>query len=727
MDREENGVTWNRETYGNVTVFYEKEDLLETQRACPEDAKIRELVEAGYDCRRGTESSWPALYHLSHLRENLTEWLPVGPEDTVLEFGADTGQLTGGYLKKAGQVVCLEESMSRSRILAKRYQDVENLTVYAGDLWANLERLRTEKKGMYDWIAAAGLLQRAAEYFTGEHPETEALKRLRTYLKPGGHLVLAADNRFGLKYWAGAMEPHTGGYFDSLEGRGNTFSKKELERILEESGCGDAVFYYPYPERWFPTAVYSDERLPKAGELNQNLRNFEGERLVLFQEEKVYDQLIQDGRYPEFANAFLCIVGPKQKERTIYCKYSNDRAERFALRTDIVKNTEGYEVRKVPLAEEARKHVRMMKQWEETLDELYRKNGIRANRCTLKGDAAAFEFLEGETFEERLDVLRRAGDTAGLVSEILRFRTLLLDTLKPELKPFHKSGVFVEMFGNPEFPKAYEGAMTNNLDWIFGNLMETEDGIRIIDYEWTFRVQVPVEYLLWRALSLYVHGREDVSGLELMNLLGISPEEERIFGEMEHHFQLWLLDGTRTIGAQYLATAGRTIGLSDMLRQVKKNRIQIYPDTGQGLSEAESFWIDTEPDKQGIVHLEILLPPGVQAVRLDPAEHTCLVKVRLLLGELNGTYPLEYTHNGRELEQEGILYTTSDPQIHIPGIVPGTGRIYAELTVEELHPDTAYACMNLLNRVRSAERLLNSAPLRFLKKLKRAVKKGGAK
>lgn len=100
MDREGSGVNWYRETYGNVTVFCEREDLLATQQACPEDEKIRELVEAGYDCRRGTEASWPVLYHLSHLRGNLTEWLPIGPEHTVLEFGADTGQLTGGLVKR---------------------------------------------------------------------------------------------------------------------------------------------------------------------------------------------------------------------------------------------------------------------------------------------------------------------------------------------------------------------------------------------------------------------------------------------------------------------------------------------------------------------------------------------------------------------------------------------------------------------------------------------------
>ena len=53
-------------------------------------------------------------------------------------------------------------------------------------------------------------------------------------------------------------------------------------------------------------------------------------------------------------------------------------------------------------------------------------------------------------------------------------------------------------------------APVTNLDWIFGNLMETEDGTQIIDYEWTFDVQVPVEYLIWRAVSLYLHSRSEL-------------------------------------------------------------------------------------------------------------------------------------------------------------------------------------------------------------------------
>ena len=127
------------EQYGNVPVCYLDPDAIELQRAPEEDERILTLLEEGYDCRTGSEVSWPVLYHLSHLRENLTEWLPIGAEDMVLEFGADSGQLTGGFLKKAGRVVCLEERISRCRILARRYAEAENLTVYAGDVWKQLE------------------------------------------------------------------------------------------------------------------------------------------------------------------------------------------------------------------------------------------------------------------------------------------------------------------------------------------------------------------------------------------------------------------------------------------------------------------------------------------------------------------------------------------------------------------------------------------------------------
>ena len=108
-----------QEQFGHVIVTYDEETAL-LQQPRPEDLLVEQLLEEGFDCKRAQAPSFPVLYHLSQLRGNLTEWLPVKMTDTVLEFGADSGQLTGGLAKKAEKVICLEESVSRCRLLTKR-------------------------------------------------------------------------------------------------------------------------------------------------------------------------------------------------------------------------------------------------------------------------------------------------------------------------------------------------------------------------------------------------------------------------------------------------------------------------------------------------------------------------------------------------------------------------------------------------------------------------------
>ena len=54
--------------------------------------------------------------------------------------------------------------------------------------------------------------------------------------------------------------------------------------------------------------IYSDEYLPKKGELNKNIWNFDRERLLLFDEEKVFDSLIDSRLFPLYSNSYLAIL-----------------------------------------------------------------------------------------------------------------------------------------------------------------------------------------------------------------------------------------------------------------------------------------------------------------------------------------------------------------------------------------------------------------------------------
>lgn len=70
-----------------------------------------------------------------------------------------------------------------------------------------------------------------------------------------------------------------GGYSEDVQRR--TFSRPELEKIICSAGLEEVQFYYPYPDYRFPMTVYSDDHLPKVGELWDNLRNFDQERYLM--------------------------------------------------------------------------------------------------------------------------------------------------------------------------------------------------------------------------------------------------------------------------------------------------------------------------------------------------------------------------------------------------------------------------------------------------------------
>ncbi|MFR2955052.1 MAG: class I SAM-dependent methyltransferase [Lachnospiraceae bacterium] len=255
------------------------------------------------------KKSWPILYHFSYLRENIIRWLPMNGSENVLEIGAGPGAITGALCEKARQVTVIDLSKKRCLINAYRHKDCDNLHFLVGN-FQDIEPKLTEQ---YDLITLIGVFEYAQFSIQSEDPFVDYLKRIRTHLAPGGRLVIAIENRIGLKYWAGATEDHTGIYFEGLEGYPTTnyvrtFSKPELEQVIRRAGLSSMEFYYPYPDYKFPERIYSDAYLPKKGELNRNRQNFDRERIQLFSEERVYDTLIESGLFPQFSNSFLVVV-----------------------------------------------------------------------------------------------------------------------------------------------------------------------------------------------------------------------------------------------------------------------------------------------------------------------------------------------------------------------------------------------------------------------------------
>lgn len=268
--------------------------------------KLLEIVKEydDYEEFLKTESEWTFLYHLSPIRESLLEWYDFNKEGTLLEIGSGCGALTGLFCDKVKRVVGIDLSKKRSEINMYKNKKCTNLEIYVG----NFTDVSIEEK--FDYVTLIGVLEYSIYYVGGEDAFLNMLTRAKEYLKPGGILIIAIENKYGLKYWSGAAEDHTGKVFDGISGyknvdRVNTFSKNGLTQLLNKAGFEDLNYYYPMPDYKMPREIYSEKRLPKKGMIRNITKSYDRERYAFFNEEQVFDSLCDDNMFETFANSFL--------------------------------------------------------------------------------------------------------------------------------------------------------------------------------------------------------------------------------------------------------------------------------------------------------------------------------------------------------------------------------------------------------------------------------------
>ncbi len=295
------------EKIGNVTLnyqFYSGSDLYS-------DGDIEDVLLQIVQEKKNYEeevlldgNDWATLYHLSPIRENLLEWYNFGKEKSLLEIGAGCGAITGLFCRKLNRVVANDLSKKRSLINATRNREYDNLEIMVG----NFEDIHIDEK--FDYVTLIGVLEYSIYYIDSPDPFRDMLRKAKEYLKPGGTLIIAIENKNGIKYWSGAKEDHTWRLFDGIQGydgvdKVRTFSQKELKKLILESGFPNCEFYYPLPDYKLPLMVFSDYYSPKQYPISGNTPNYDCDRYVFFNEERTMNELIQDGQFEYYANSFL--------------------------------------------------------------------------------------------------------------------------------------------------------------------------------------------------------------------------------------------------------------------------------------------------------------------------------------------------------------------------------------------------------------------------------------
>lgn len=697
----------NMEQIGNVILnlnYYSGED--QYSEGANED-RLLEVVKT----RRENEfekvieetRSWSMMYHLSHIRENIAAWLPLDGTQDVLEIGSGCGAVSGMLSELSNHLTCIDLSKKRSLINAYRHRECDNIEIIVG----NFKEIEPELDRKYDYVTLIGVFEYADLYIGGPDPFTNMLRTAASHLKEGGRLFIAIENKYGLKYFAGCKEDHTGRYYDSIEGYSDyqgvrTFGKGGLTKILKDAGL-KGRFYYPYPDYKLATTIYSDDYLPGKGELTTNIRNFDADRLVTFDESKVYDSLIEDGLFPEFSNSYAVLASAEDVQdtdeiRPLFVKFSNERAQQFRISTMIMQDREGKRhVFKEAVDTKANKHIRDIYENFEELQRIYEGTKLTPNRCTLaesrgktpdiigvsnkSRDRVELEYVSGITLEEYLDRLN-AEKQYGRMSAVIKEFCSTVNRVSGQGE-FRMSEEFKKIFGEPEFPEVYKASPVCNFDMIFSNIvLDAEDPEQsdwtVLDYEWMFRMHIPAKFIIYRALFYYERERRETGFFKYLaeqdkNIyteFSINSTEQDLFREMEHRFQLYIINGMASMEVLQVIMPTNVVRVDQILRESvylrKINMPEIYYSCGDGFSPENALSQIAKVEDDNVVTLEVPITNNIVSLRVDPTEYPCFLhvfQIRVQMQKGMDQSIERFIINGYSASESTFIFDTDDPQI----------------------------------------------------------------
>ena len=253
---------------------------------------------------------WPTEYHLSRKRHLIVRSIGIKPGDRVLELGCGCGAVTRYLAEIGASVIAVEGELDRAAVAAKRCSEFPNVKIVSDNI---LDLCLNER---FDWILMIGVFEYSQKYGRTSNPQEEYLAITKSHLASNGTLVIAIENKLGLKYINGAGEDHNGninyGPHDLYDNKDiTTWGRGELSRILKE--CGFNFLHF--------SGVFPDYKLPKIilDEKIDSCINFRAEELLLYsrsldyrgQNSRHFDEALAAASFRkneqliEFSNSFL--------------------------------------------------------------------------------------------------------------------------------------------------------------------------------------------------------------------------------------------------------------------------------------------------------------------------------------------------------------------------------------------------------------------------------------
>jgi len=591
--------------------FYDGQDIYN-------DGDVENLLLDSYKNGKNIDITKNDLFYLTtDIRTNILNWYPFTKNDDVLEIGCGCGTLTELLCNKCKTVTCIEGSKRRAEITYYRHQNKKNLEIFAG----NFNSITLEKK--FDYIVLIGVFEYAKRFFESDKPFHMFLEKIKKLLKPDGKILIAIENRYGIKYWAGANEDHLYQPYIGLESYENTdiqtFGKEEFIDLIKSFEFTKYKFYYPFPDYKLPTVIFTDERLPTVGEI-PNIPIYLYGNSTNFNISKVLNGLIDNKMFGFFSNSFVVEFGYDDcsLSNIVYAKNLPYRKNEFKSLT-IQEKDIGY--KKIPLFKSVNKHLDNLVKNHKLLN----KNNIEACNVTKQNNEYIIEEIKGIDIVSYIDNLSRNKDWIGVEKEI------------DNIVQFYNSISSKKTMQNPiieDLKNIYKNE-TNilNISLLDGNISnivrrEKDDKYIFIDQEWIDDRELPSEYLIYQSIALLFGTIESINYkytfADLCKKYEITSEKINVFNQITS-FYYNEKNNIIDQNSNKILEGCSQISYKDWIDTWPV----IYYDTGKGFNQEEKI-VSRFQNKSynNIYSISVAIPKDVKKIRFDPSiEGKLFVKI----------------------------------------------------------------------------------------------------
>ena len=512
--------------------------------------------------------NYKKFYNQIKYRTNVFEWYPFKMNSSLLYIGD-------------------------SPILIDFFEGKFDLTV------SDISEIDSIKNTLFNYVVIDGV-------FDVLDKKKESLSKVLSMMYPMGEIIILANNRLALRYFAGVKEFESDDFFGHLKRTNLLYSKRQWESLCKDLSL-NYKFYYPYPDYLLTTQVLSDAWL--TSNINLQFVDYHSFRYELFNENEALQSLIDSGDFSGFSNSFMIVISNKQSD-IVYSKISTERKDEFKICTNIVKKNEGYIVEKVALTEKGIQHFN-------EINEFY-KNSQKQNEkwfkfCPVRqiDNKLIFDFIDGQNLESLVDLYVKNND----FDKVFETMDLLYEIISDGIiESFNVNEVFLNVFGNHDFELLSNEKSIRfcDIDIILENVVLTKNKkFYILDYEWVFDCTVPISFILYRAIlhSMAISKLPSEQIDKLYKRYGISTELRGLYLSMEEHFQNYVSD--KKISDYYTQLHSQVIELS---KEQNREFLDIFVKQNTNIEKNTLFNSKQIHFEQEVNDCDIIIQLGKKAI-----------------------------------------------------------------------------------------------------------------